>query len=153
MNANNQTRREFIKTVGTAALAATISSPIFRFETFAASGKPPTPMVPIVLDLTKPEYAALTKPGGALKIPNPHDNKKPIIISRISDMLVSAFSSKCTHRGCEVPLPEKNVILCPCHYATFDATGKVMRGPAKKDLFAFSATFEGKTITVKDRSD
>jgi Rieske Fe-S protein len=151
MSTSSQSRREFIKNVGSAALAATLGSPLLGFEASAASGKPPGPMVPIILDLTKPDYAPLKKSGGAVKIPNPFDKKNPIIVSRISDILVTAFSSKCPHKGCQVELPKDNVIKCPCHFATFDATGKVMQGPADKDLFAFSANLDGLIISVKDR--
>jgi Rieske Fe-S protein len=149
MDQNILSRREFIKNVGSAALAATIAAPVLGFEASALGGKPPLLMEPIRLDLAKPEYAALTKAGGTLKIPYPH-SKKPIIVSRISDTLVSAFSSKCTHWGCEVALPVNNVITCHCHGSKFDATGKVLKGPAKKDLFAFSAALEGTMITIKD---
>jgi Rieske Fe-S protein len=153
MDPNIQSRREFIKNIGSVALAATVSGPFLGLRADAASGKPPDLITPIVLDLTKPEYAVLKKAGSAMKIPNPYDKKKPIIVSRLSDMLVSAFSSKCTHMGCEVGLPENNVIRCPCHGATFDATGKVMQGPAKKDLFSFSASLEGSSIIIKDQAE
>jgi Rieske Fe-S protein len=150
MDHNDITRREFIKKAGASALAAAIVSPVFGFEADASSGKPALPMQPIILDITKPDYTALAKINGALKIPNPHDKKKPIIVCRTSETAVTAFSSKCTHFGCEVGLPENNTITCPCHGSKFDATGKVIHGPARKNLPAFSAVLEGTNITIKD---
>jgi Rieske Fe-S protein len=144
------TRRKFMVDAGKTALLAAIASQVMGVEAYASSAKPPLPMQPITLDLTKQEYAALTKVGGAIKIPDPHDAKKPIIASRISETEVAAFSSKCTHFGCEVPLPENNVITCQCHGSKFDAGGKVIHGPASKELKAFSASLSGMAITIKD---
>jgi Rieske Fe-S protein len=150
MDNNKLSRREFIRNVGTTAIAATLAGPVLGMTADASSGKAPLPMSPIMLDLTKPDYNALTKVGGALKIPNPHDAKKPIIVSRTSETTVAAFSSKCTHFGCEVDLPYNNVVSCHCHGSKFDATGKVTHGPAGKDLAAFFAVLEGSIITIKD---
>jgi Rieske Fe-S protein len=150
MHTNNLSRREFMKNVGTTALAAAVVSPVLGLNTYASSGKPPLPMTPVTLDITRPEYAALANAGGAIKIPDPHNKKRPIIVSRTSETTVAAFSSKCTHFGCEVGLPVDGIITCPCHKSKFDNSGKVTHGPAKKDLFAFSAVLEGSSITIKD---
>lgn len=150
MENNKVTRRKFIVDAGKTALVAALSSQVLGFEASASSGKPPLPMQPITLDLTKQEYAALAKVGGAMKIPAPQNAEKPIIVSRISETEVAAFSSKCTHFGCEVPIPENNVITCQCHGSKFDAGGKVIHGPASKPLKPFAATLSGTTITIKD---
>jgi Rieske Fe-S protein len=150
MHNSKVTRRKFMVDAGKTALIAALTSQIMGFEAKASSGKPPLPMQPITLDLGKNEYAALAKVGGAMKIPNPHDAKKPIIVSRISETEVVAFSSKCTHFGCEVSLPENNIIDCHCHGSKFDAGGKVIHGPANKPLMAFAASLSGSTITIKD---
>lgn len=146
MDSDKVTRREFLVNVGKTAIAAAVVAPVLGFEVEAKKA----PMAPIMLDVTKPEYAALAQAGGAVKIPDPKDKKKPIIVSRLSETSVAAFSSKCTHFGCEVPLPANNEILCHCHKSMFDAAGKVTHGPAKKDLAQFAATIDGSVITVKE---
>ncbi len=146
MESDKVTRREFLADVGKTAIAAAIVSPVLGFEAEAKKA----PMAPIMLDVTKPEYAALAQAGGAVKIPDPKDKKKPIIVSRLSETSVAAFSSKCTHFGCEVPLPANNVIECHCHHSKFDAAGKVTHGPATRDLAQFAATIDGSVITVKE---
>jgi Rieske Fe-S protein len=153
MESNNYSRREFIAQVGKSAAAIAVLAPVVGSNLVAMGKSVPVAMEPITLDLTKDEYKALAKAGGALKIPNPHDAKKPIIVTRVSETTVAAFSSKCTHWGCEVPLPVNNVITCPCHSATYDVNGKVTHGPAKKDLKTFSATLNGTIITIKEGND
>jgi Rieske Fe-S protein len=143
-------RRTFLRTAGKDALTVALAAPFIGSSLMASSKSVPVPMEPIILDVTKPEYEMLGKAGGALKIPNPHDKKKPIIINRTSDTTVAAFSSKCNHWGCEVPIPIDNVIKCECHGSVFDGSGKVIKGPAHKNLPQFTATLEGSIITIKD---
>ncbi|MGA2506476.1 MAG: Rieske 2Fe-2S domain-containing protein [Chitinispirillaceae bacterium] len=153
MENKNFSRREFIATVGKSAAAIAVLAPVVGSNLAAMGKSVPVAMEPIALDLTKEEYKALAQTGGALKIPNPHDAKKPIIVTRSSETTVAAFSSKCTHWGCEVSLPVNNVITCPCHGAAYDANGKVIHGPARKDLKTFSATLNGTIITIKEVID
>lgn len=149
MEINKYTRRKFISKVALGALAVGFISPLISTKLVGMSKSVPLPMHPVSLDLTLPENQVLTKVGGALKIPNPKDPKNPIIVSRVSEVVVAAFSSKCTHFGCEVALPEENIIKCPCHESAFDGSGKVISGPARKDLEAFFVIFEGTTLTIR----
>jgi Rieske Fe-S protein len=149
MDNEHFTRRKFLSKVALGALTLGVISPLIGTDLVAMSKSVPTPMQPIALDLTLPEYQVLTKVGGALKIPNPRDPKNPIIVHRVSEVTVAAFSSKCTHFGCEVSLPENNVIKCACHASIFDGGGKVVSGPARKDLEAFFVIFEGTTLTIR----
>lgn len=146
MENNNYSRREFISSAG--ALAVLV--PVLGSDVMAMSRSVPAGAEPITLDLTGSNFKALTQTGGALKIPNTFDGGKPIIVIRTSETTVAAFSSKCTHWGCELPLPINNVITCPCHGASFTAAGKVTHGPAKKDLKIFPATIEGSVITIRN---
>jgi carotenoid phi-ring synthase / carotenoid chi-ring synthase len=45
-----------------------------------------------------------------------------------------AISLTCTHQGCTVQPQENGEFHCPCHGAVFDREGKVVRGPAQRDL-------------------
>jgi len=45
----------------------------------------------------------------------------------------TAISMKCTHLGCTVEKPGDS-FECPCHGSRFDENGKLMRGPATRDL-------------------
>lgn len=60
-----------------------------------------------------------------------------------------AFSSVCTHQGCQVGGVSNGVITCPCHGSQFDAaTGAVKQGPATQPLPEKSVTVNGDGITV-----
>ncbi|OKH22985.1 UDP-galactopyranose mutase [Hydrococcus rivularis NIES-593] len=49
-----------------------------------------------------------------------------------------AISLTCTHQGCTVGRQADGKFLCPCHGALYDERGKVVRGPAKRDLPRFN---------------
>ena len=149
MSSNPLDRREFIVKAGQCAILAGLMKPIAGSAATAINGAKPIPMEPVSLDLEKPEYQILKQIGGAMKIPDPRDKKKPIIVVRTSETEAAAFSSRCTHWGCEVSLPVDNVIKCHCHGSLFDAAGKVTHGPAKKNLVALKSTLEGSILTIE----
>jgi cytochrome b6-f complex iron-sulfur subunit len=49
---------------------------------------------------------------------------------------LSALSLTCTHQSCMVKTldSEQKDYVCPCHGSRFDSSGKVIQGPAEKDL-------------------
>jgi isorenieratene synthase len=48
-----------------------------------------------------------------------------------------ALSLTCTHQGCTVSRQEDGKFLCPCHGALYDENGKILTGPAKRDLTTY----------------
>jgi Rieske Fe-S protein len=51
-----------------------------------------------------------------------------------------ALSAYCTHRKCKLRAESDHSFYCNCHGSTFDPTGKVTEGPAKRDLAALPTT-------------
>jgi len=60
-----------------------------------------------------------------------------------------ALSAVCTHLGC-VTKQEQGTdrIVCPCHGSTFDVAGRVVSGPAKKQLRRLSLTLRRGVLVV-----
>jgi len=58
-----------------------------------------------------------------------------------------AFSGKCPHLGCAFKWRQHKtlgqVFLCPCHLSIYDATGKVLDGPAPRALDALPIKVSG----------
>jgi Rieske Fe-S protein len=58
-----------------------------------------------------------------------------IVLTRPSDGEVKAFSSTCTHAGCQVDAVSNSTINCPCHGSRFALTdGAPVAGPAGRPL-------------------
>jgi nitrite reductase/ring-hydroxylating ferredoxin subunit len=58
-----------------------------------------------------------------------------IAASRGRDGMLRTLSARCTHLGCIVSWnPAEQSWDCPCHGSRFDAGGKVIQGPATRDL-------------------
>ncbi|GGL24662.1 Rieske (2Fe-2S) protein [Phycicoccus endophyticus] len=71
------------------------------------------------------------------------------VVTQPTDGDYKAFSSVCTHSGCQVDSVENGVIECPCHGSQFDiSTGEVRQGPATDPLPEKSVSVDGDGITV-----
>lgn len=97
-------------------------------------------------------------PSGVSGIPTseiPLDGGKVItdaqvVITQPAKDTFKAFDAICPHEGCEVTDIVKNVIYCPCHGSTFDATtGARIAGPTPRGLTPLPITVEGSTISVQ----
>lgn len=47
---------------------------------------------------------------------------------------VSAYEAKCTHLGCRISKIEGDQLVCPCHGSRYSLSGKLVKGPAGKNL-------------------
>ena len=60
-----------------------------------------------------------------------------------------AFSPSCTHLGCSYHWDErKKEFICPCHTSGFSATGKVLSGPAPRDLDRYQIKVLGTKLLI-----
>ena len=61
-----------------------------------------------------------------------------------------AVSAICTHRKCKLMAEPDHSFLCPCHGSMFDPGGRVLKGPARRDLPMFPVfTNESGQLLVK----
>lgn len=59
------------------------------------------------------------------------------------------INAVCTHLGCVVPWnAAENKFKCPCHGSQYDATGKVVRGPAPRSLALSHANTQDDKIVL-----
>ena len=87
---------------------------------------------------------ALKTAGGAavLKIKG-----RQYLFIRESEAVIRVLDAECTHHQCLLgwDVGEKR-IKCPCHGSKFETNGKVVHGPALKDLKAYVARIDGERI-------
>lgn len=73
---------------------------------------------------------------------------KAVIVRRDPAGLV-AYSAVCTHLGCLVKWESaKQEFQCPCHAAIFDASGRVVSGPAPAPLPSYKVKEIGGKVYV-----
>lgn len=71
----------------------------------------------------------------------------PISIYEVAADEYHALYMQCTHQGCEVNAYTTQLI-CPCHGSEFSTSGKVLNGPAEKDLVKFKVTTDSDHIYI-----
>jgi len=102
----------------------------------------------LVLDLSESRYQALNTIGNGVKIEITLQ-EKPLIVTRVSETTVAAFSSQCTHAGYEILLPEQGVLACSSgHGGAFDLTGRLLSGPPKSNLPSYPAQLIANRIHI-----
>jgi len=95
----------------------------------------------LTIDLTDPDFGALTAAGGSIVVDN-------IIIANTGETFI-ALSSECTHQGCQVTYsPDNGNLPCPCHGSVFSTSGSVLVGPASSPLKSYNVSQEGDTLTI-----
>jgi len=71
-----------------------------------------------------------------------------VVVTQPTEGDFKAFTSVCTHQGCQVGKVENNEIVCPCHGSAFSAAdGSVVNGPATAPLEEVRISVEGDEIT------
>ncbi|MDA1000327.1 MAG: Rieske (2Fe-2S) protein [bacterium] len=92
--------------------------------------------------------AALTDvPEGGSLLREDLAGRKFLLVRRGAS--VRAFSTTCTHLGCQVHWkPEKKIFFCPCHDGVFDADGNPVSGPPPSPLAQSPVEIRGSSIFV-----
>ncbi|WP_396916967.1 ubiquinol-cytochrome c reductase iron-sulfur subunit [Mycolicibacterium sp.] len=70
------------------------------------------------------------------------------VLTQPSQGQFKAFSTVCTHAGCNVAEIVGAAVNCPCHGSSFNLDGTVAKGPAKKPLEAKPIAVNGDSITL-----
>lgn len=63
-----------------------------------------------------------------------------LVVKEDKTLASYGLNAVCTHLGCVVPWnASEDKFICPCHGSQYDATGKVVRGPAPLSLALVNA--------------
>lgn len=71
----------------------------------------------------------------------------PICLYKTNENSYTASLLKCTHNGCELNVGG-GIYSCPCHGSEFSTTGKVLEGPADRDLQTFKTETDNENIYI-----
>ncbi len=141
-------RRVFLKALAASGGAAALGAFLAACAPSVNAGGGSSSGSGITLDLTKPENQSLAAVGGTLALDADNLDQKGLLLYRLNETTVLAFSRKCTHMGCAVGGFINGISTCPCHGSQYDTSGKVVKGPAPNPLKSYTATLSGTTVTI-----
>ena len=61
--------------------------------------------------------------------------------------VISVLDITCTHLGCTLNTSEEKFV-CPCHGSEFDINGRILKGPATRDLNKMRFADRGEKIII-----
>jgi cytochrome b6-f complex iron-sulfur subunit len=142
MEEKNIDRRDFLKksikavAIGTLALSALDIKNLLAAvpESFSRSESPAK-----VINLS--DYPDLQSVGGYAMISD------KVIVIRTSSSKFVALNITCTHKKCDVDY-NGTKFVCDCHGSEFSKTGKVLEGPATKNLKSYKTTYDSDAGTL-----
>jgi menaquinol-cytochrome c reductase iron-sulfur subunit len=77
-------------------------------------------------------------------------SEKPVYVVKDTNGQLAVLSAVCTHLGCTVPwVPDQEKFICPCHKGTFDAGGRVVGGPAPRNMDTLPMKIENGVLKVQ----
>lgn len=72
-----------------------------------------------------------------------------VVVTQPAEGDFKAFTSTCTHQGCQVESVSDGTINCPCHGSMFSIEdGSVQGGPASSPLSEVAITVDGDSIVL-----
>ncbi len=141
-------RRKFIKTCCYVAVASPVAASmlqscgsIYYAKSTLDSNK---------LILAKSEFWTIKndkKVNRSFVLLKPDHIAFPICIQKIEEDNYVASLLECTHRSCELNVGG-GIYSCPCHGSEFSITGKVLEGPADKDLKVYNIKTDNENIYI-----
>ena len=141
-------RREFLKTLAASGGAAALAAVLAGCGEAVPTGTGTDTAAGVTLDLTAPENQSLAAAGGSLALGANSLDPKGMLLYRMNESTVLAFSRNCPHQGCVMGEFKDGVTSCPCHGSQFDTNGNVDKGPATNALKTYTATLSGSMVTI-----
>ncbi|MDP9094373.1 MAG: Rieske (2Fe-2S) protein, partial [Actinomycetota bacterium] len=84
--------------------------------------------------------------GGGRQVIDPV-TQTPAWVLQLQPGQITAFDATCPHQGCTVNFVSAGVgFACPCHGSRFDAQGKLLAGPASRNLTPIAVMVSNGTV-------
>jgi cytochrome b6-f complex iron-sulfur subunit len=100
-------------------------------------------------DIIVSEYVKTHLPGDRSLAQGLKGDPTYLVVKEDSSLENYGINAICTHLGCVVPWnAAENKFMCPCHGSQYDATGKVVRGPAPLSLALAHADVTDDKVTL-----
>jgi cytochrome b6-f complex iron-sulfur subunit len=100
-------------------------------------------------DIVVSEYVKTHLPGDRSLAQGLKGDPTYLVVKEDSSLENYGINAICTHLGCVVPWnAAENKFMCPCHGSQYDATGKVVRGPAPLSLALAHADVADDKVTL-----
>lgn len=140
----DQSRRKFIKTISgsTAALCCGSLGMGLLLDGCTSIKRIDTTITNNKVTVNKSEF----EEHNFLVLNNPKF-RTPIYLNKVNEDSYQALLMLCTHKDCDIK-PTGSYLTCPCHGSQFDNKGKVLNGPATKNLTGFKTLTDETTITI-----
>lgn len=127
-------RRKFLQGAAVAAGGLVLGLQVARAEGETADQSTPAPAANAETQFSLPDKV-LESVGGFEVVENGDDK---IIVARTGKTSIVACSAVCPHKGGTLTYEhESQQFFCTSHGARFEVTGKVVKGPAKRDVKSF----------------
>lgn len=137
---NNCSRRDFLKTSAKTLIIGGIVVTGFNFEKlFANVEEIEGTGAAKVINIS--DFPDLGNTGGYAMITD------KVIVFRTGGSSFRALNTTCTHKKCATAF-NGTEFQCECHGSRFDKTGKVLEGPATKNLKSYKTTFDSAANTL-----
>ncbi len=148
---NPTSRRHFLRTTCTSATLLAMGWSLSGCDSSPAEEDPdPIPGSgvsidgnTITLDLRATDTSQLAAAGGFLLIKSART-----LAVNVDGNAIRAFTSVCTHQGCDVEGFQNSRLTCFCHGSQYNTSGEVVAGPAPSPLKEFAVTRSENTVTI-----
>jgi cytochrome b6-f complex iron-sulfur subunit len=159
MKDDPHTRRQFCtRTCSAAAITALGTAFAAVLESCGGGGGPTSPGASLS---SLPQVSGTASGSTAITVtvdgtPLANTGTLALVRSSLGDVLVvrtgadtfNALTSQCTHAACEITAYSGQTFVCPCHGSQFDASGKVLGGPAPAALRQDTTQFANGVLTI-----
>jgi cytochrome b6-f complex iron-sulfur subunit len=134
-------RRQFMNLLTLGAATGTIAGmlyPVVRYfipPSSGSAGGGVTAKNELGNDVVASQFVQAHNPGDRVLVQGLKGDPTYLVVKTDGSLENYGINSVCTHLGCVVPWnAAENKFMCPCHGSQYDATGKVVRGPAPLSL-------------------